>query len=94
MAMCNCKVCSDHRRWMAAINPQTEEAKAAVDELLSRLEAAETDTEVWRAKYECTWETPFNQRPILGTRNCHRCNKVIVANDAATMARDSRLLLD
>lgn len=29
MSDCTCRVCQDYRRWMAAINPQTDEAKAA-----------------------------------------------------------------
>jgi acetyl-CoA carboxylase beta subunit len=52
---CNCTVCSDHRRWMAAINPQTDEAKAALDEILSRLEAAETDRAVADSKLQGIW---------------------------------------
>jgi hypothetical protein len=39
--MCDCSVCTDHRRWMAAINPQTEEAKAALDEIMGNLAQAE-----------------------------------------------------
>jgi hypothetical protein len=52
---CNCRVCNDHRRWLAALNPQTDEAQAALDEILSRLEAAETDAAVSQAKLDGKW---------------------------------------
>lgn len=52
---CQCKVCQDTRRWDAAINPQTEEAKAAYDEIMIRLAMAEDSECYWRMKYEGTW---------------------------------------
>lgn len=52
---CNCRVCTDHARWLAALNPQTDEAKSALDEMLSRIEAAETDVSVSKAKLEGKW---------------------------------------
>jgi hypothetical protein len=52
---CNCKVCQDHRRWMAAINPQSDEAKAALDEIMTRLAQAETDATIWELKSKGKW---------------------------------------
>ena len=40
---------------MAALNPSTDEAKAVMDEILSRLEAAETSETYWRLKFEGKW---------------------------------------
>lgn len=54
---CNCKVCQDTDRWMAALNPQTDEAKAAFDEIMGRLESEATDATYWRLKYEGKWIT-------------------------------------
>lgn len=55
MNECMCKVCLDHRRWMRDINPQTDAAHGALDEILSRLAGAETDAVFWRLKYEGKW---------------------------------------
>lgn len=55
MAECTCRVCMNHRRWLAAINPKTPEAKAALDEILTNLEGAETDAVYWRMKFQGTW---------------------------------------
>lgn len=52
---CNCRVCTDHRRWVVAINPKSKKAKEAFDEILSRLEGAETDAAYWKLKYEGKW---------------------------------------
>jgi hypothetical protein len=53
--MCDCRVCSDYRRWEAALNPQTDEAKAALEEIMGELEANSTDAVYWRMKYQDTW---------------------------------------
>jgi hypothetical protein len=58
MSECNCRVCSNHRRWMAAIDPQTQNAKAALDEIFGNLEGAETDAVYWRMKFQGTWGQP------------------------------------
>jgi len=58
---CNCRVCTDHRRWMAALNPQTEEAKKAFDEMCTKLEAYSTDAVYYRMKLEGTWDKPNGQ---------------------------------
>jgi hypothetical protein len=61
MAKCTCRVCMNHRRWLAAINPQTREAKAALDEILTNLEGAETDAVFWRMKFQGTWGMPATE---------------------------------
>ena len=53
--MCNCNVCTDTRRWRAALNPATPEAEAMFDELMGRLEAAETDAVYWELKFKSQW---------------------------------------
>jgi hypothetical protein len=58
MTECNCRVCSNHRRWVAALNPQTDDAKAAFCEMWSDLEAAETEAVYWRMKFDGTWGSP------------------------------------
>ena len=52
---CECKVCLNFRRWIDAINPQTEEALAALDEILTDLANAETDAVYWKMKFKGTW---------------------------------------
>lgn len=59
--MCNCQVCTDHRRWHAALNPHTEEAKLVFDELMSRIACAETDATYYRMKFEGTWDRHSQQ---------------------------------
>lgn len=56
MTECNCRVCVDHRRWLAALNPQTEEAKKAFDEMCTQLEAYSTDAVYYRMKLEGAWD--------------------------------------
>lgn len=56
MAECNCQVCQDTQRWMTALNPQSDEAKAVFDEIMGRLEAAETDVTYYRMKLAGTWD--------------------------------------
>lgn len=53
--MCNCRACCDHRRWIAAIDPQTDEAKAAFNEIMQSLDQAEMDAMFWRMKHQGTW---------------------------------------
>lgn len=55
---CTCRVCTDHRRWITALKPQTEEAKKAFDEMCTNLEAYSTDAVYYRMKLEGTWNTP------------------------------------
>ena len=50
---CPCKVCTDTRRWQAAM--PTPEATAVLDEVMERLAMAETDVTYWRLKYEGKW---------------------------------------
>lgn len=58
MPECKCRVCTDHRRWLAALDPQTPEAKSAFDEMCTQLEAYSTDAVYWRMKYDGTWNKP------------------------------------
>lgn len=53
--MCDCPVCSNHRRWLADIDPQTDEAKAALDEILGSLAQAESDAMYWQMKHHGIW---------------------------------------
>jgi len=54
---CQCQICRDHRRWLAALNPPaTEEAALVLDEILGRLAEAETAAVYYRMKYEGTWD--------------------------------------
>jgi hypothetical protein len=55
---CGCKVCTRSRRWLAALNPQTAEAKAAMEEIESLLEHAETSASYWEMKFNGTWDIP------------------------------------
>lgn len=59
--MCNCRICTQHRRWHAALNPQTEEAKAAYDEMWTNIEGAETDAGHWRAIFDGSWPSAEEQ---------------------------------
>lgn len=60
MSQCECKVCTDHKRWLAALDPQSAEAKAAFDEILTNLEGAQTDATYWHLKYKGEWPTYGN----------------------------------
>lgn len=53
--MCDCRVCTMHRRLYAAIDPKTELAKAALEELFEVLAHAETDATYYRLKFEGKW---------------------------------------
>lgn len=55
---CTCRVCTDHRRWFAALNPQTEAAKVAFNEMCTQLEAYSVDAVYYRMKLEGTWDKP------------------------------------
>jgi hypothetical protein len=55
VSACSCKVCADHKRWLTAIAPQTDDAKAALDEILSRLEGAETEVAWANAVFAGDW---------------------------------------
>jgi hypothetical protein len=55
MSECDCKVCTDHRRWMAEVNPQDDTARAALDEILERLAMAETEATYYRLKLQGKW---------------------------------------
>jgi len=61
MSECNCKICIDHKRWYAALNPQTPEAKAAFDDMLTEIEGASTDASVWRCIFEGNWPSAEQQ---------------------------------
>jgi hypothetical protein len=77
MSTCNCKVCSDHRRWLAALNPQTDRARAAFDEILSRIEGAETDAAVSQAKLDGSWPVDRCKHGVIidhsGSYICVKC---------------------
>lgn len=61
MSSCNCKVCQDHSRWVGVLDLKTDEGKVVFDEIMSRLEAAETDAVYWKMKYEGIWPSPQQQ---------------------------------
>lgn len=52
---CTCQVCEDTKRWEKALNPTTPEARAAFDEMLSRIEGAETDATVSSEIFKGRW---------------------------------------
>lgn len=52
---CKCNLCETVRRWEKALKPETPEAKEVFDEILQRLEAAETDATVARLIFEGKW---------------------------------------
>lgn len=53
--MCDCGSCQYTRRIEAAINPQTAEARAALDDLFGQLAGAEMDATYWRLKFQGRW---------------------------------------
>lgn len=53
--MCECAVCVRHKRWTAALDPHTEDAIAAWEEVQCALAIAEDDACYWRMKYQGTW---------------------------------------
>lgn len=52
---CNCDNCQTIREWEEALNIKTEEAKEAFEEMLIRLEDAETDSQVARLIFTGEW---------------------------------------
>lgn len=58
---CMCKVCTRSDRWLAALKPKSPEAKAAMEEIESLLEDAETSATYWEMKFKGTWGVPASQ---------------------------------
>jgi len=52
---CTCETCTAIDRWAKALKPETPEAKEAFEEMLMRLEAAETDAVVAQEVFAGRW---------------------------------------
>jgi len=53
--VCQCRTCTDIRRWKSALDIRTPEAQQAFEEMLCELEATGTDLSWYRAVHEGTW---------------------------------------
>jgi hypothetical protein len=54
---CNCRVCRDHRRWSDVLIDPNDDGETAkmFDEVMTRLESAESDLSWYRALFDGSW---------------------------------------